>query len=138
MRYIRLGICAKYFLLFHHKKLSAEKTETNYVFAFLFLNCKISVIQKKCDLALRNLASFWQSWCFCQFIIQKLKDDLILSLSQFFLVGGVFEKMRENILHIAHIILKLWNQHLYRCFTYAFVCFSGLLNYLIYLRLRRE
>ena len=129
----------KIFSLVPSQKTVGRENWDKLCVCFSISKLQISVIQKKkCYLALHNLASFWQSWCFCQFIIQKLKDDLILSLSQFFLVGGVFEKMRENILHIAHIILKLWDQHLYRCFTYAFVCFSGLLNYLIYLWLRRE
>ena len=40
-RYLGLGICVKYFLSFSQKNLSPVKTETNYVFAFQFLNDKI-------------------------------------------------------------------------------------------------
>ena len=37
----RPGICVEYFLSFPQKNLSPEKTETNQVFTFQFLNDKI-------------------------------------------------------------------------------------------------
>ena len=68
--YLRPGIWGKYFLSFPQKNLSQEKTETNKVFYFQFLNDKIFSYKPK--KAIWRLA-IWQNWCFGQFYYSKIE-----------------------------------------------------------------
>ena len=85
----------------HQRKLTQTK-------CLLFNFRVIKVIPKK---AIWHLA-IWQNWCFGQFYHSKIEKQT-RSLSQFSLVTGFFERMRENILHIFRVpdIYQTQNQN---------------------------
>ena len=75
---LRPGICVKHFLSFPQKNLWPEKTETNQVFTFQFLNDRIYSYTKKSNLALGNLAKliFWSILSFKNWSFVKLLSFL--------------------------------------------------------------
>ena len=73
--------------------MSPEKTQTNKVFTFQFLNNKIDQNTSFAKLPSGN-------WLFCYNCKYSKIEKNTLSLSQFSLVTGIFEGMRGNILHI--------------------------------------
>ena len=64
----------KYFLSFPQKNLSPEKTDTNEVFTFQFLNDQIDQNTHFVKLQIGN-------WYYCKFIIKKLKSKHLVCLS---------------------------------------------------------
>ena len=114
--YLRPGIWGKYFLSFPQKNLSQEKTETNKVFYFQFLNDKIYSYITKSHLALWQ---FGKIGVLVHFVIQKLKSKHLVCLS--FLWWQGFLREREKIFstysgpeqYLAYIAWSQQNENIY-------------------------